>query len=229
MSDLNNPAQPGGQSGDMQRIAHQPMSARVPEKIARGVVATGFLAYLGQQELVLDFLQFISRPPHLVARVVMTPAVAEQFLSVLRENLGRYSSTFGAPPPIAKNPNDKPRPPQEIYDDLKIADDQLCGVYANAVMVGHTPVEFGVDFITSFFPTAAVSARVYLAAPRIPQLIDTLAGLVAQHQRRIPPPPPPAAQHPEPPPVSPASPPPPAVTEPNARPADCFLNPCEYF
>ena len=185
MSDLN-PKPPSNPSDDssMQRIAHQPMSARVPEKIARGVTATGFLAYLGQQELVVDFLQFISRPPHLVARVVMTPAVAEQFLSVLRENLGRYTATFGAPPPIAKNPNDKPRPAQEIYDDLKIQDDQLSGVYANAVMVGHTPAEFGVDFITSFFPTAAVSARVYLAAPRIPQLIETVAGLVQQHHRR---------------------------------------------
>ncbi len=60
----------------------------------------------------------------------------------------------------------------------------MSGVYANAVMVGHTPAEFGVDFITSFFPNASVSARVYLAAPRIPQLIDTLSGLVAQFHRQ---------------------------------------------
>ncbi len=94
MSDSNAPGGPGGAAegggdGGMQRIAHAPMSARVPEKIARGVTATGFLAYLGQQELVLDFLQFIGRPPQLAARVVMTPPVAEQFLNVLRENLSR--------------------------------------------------------------------------------------------------------------------------------------------
>ena len=188
MSDLNNPSPSNPSDPSMQRIAHQPVAARVPEKIARGVVATGFLAYLGPQELVLDFLTFISRPPHLAARVVLSPPVAEQFLNVLRENLSRYASSFGSPPPIPKNPNDKPRPAQEIYDDLKIPDEQLSGVYANAVMVGHTPAEFGIDFITSFFPTASVSARVYLAAPRVTQLIDTLAGLVAQHHRRSTPP-----------------------------------------
>jgi Protein of unknown function (DUF3467) len=191
MSDVNSGGSSGGQGGGevpMQRIAHSPMSARVPERINRGVVATGFLAYLGQQELVVDFLQFIGRPPQLAARVVMTPAVAEQFLAVLRENLSRFTATYGPPPVIAKNPNDKPRPAQEIYDDLKIQDEQLSGVYANAVMIGHTPAEFGLDFITNFFPTAAVSARVYLAAARVPQLIDTVAGLVTQHQRRTSPP-----------------------------------------
>jgi hypothetical protein len=195
MSDEQNSGSTGGQgSGDagMQRIAHAPMSARVPERINRGVVATGFLAYLGQQELVIDFLQFIGRPPQLAARVVMTPNVAEQFLAVLRENLSRFTASFGPPQVLHKNPNDKPRPAQEIYDDLKIQDDQLCGVYANAVMIGHTPAEFGLDFITNFFPTAAVSARVYLAAPRIPQLIDTISGLVSQHQRRSAPPSPPS-------------------------------------
>jgi hypothetical protein len=194
MSDVDNSGSSGGQGSSdspVQRIAHAPMSARVPERINRGVVATGFLAYLGQQELVVDFLQFISRPPLLAARIVMTPTVAEQFLNVLRENLTRYTNSYGPPPVLPKNPNDKPRPAQEIYDDLKIQDDQFSGVYANAVMIGHTPAEFGLDFITNFFPTAAVSARVYLAAPRVPQLIDTLAGLVAQHHRRTAPPTPP--------------------------------------
>ena len=57
---------------------------------------------------------------------------------------------------------EKPRPVQEIYDDLKIPEDVVSGVYANTVMVGHTPVEFGLDFITSFIPHAAVSARVWM-------------------------------------------------------------------
>ena len=62
-------------------------------------------------------------------------------------------------PPVPE----KPRPVQEIYDDLKIPEDVVSGVYANTVMVGHTPVEFGLDFITSFIPHVAwCSARVYL-------------------------------------------------------------------
>ncbi|HUO07136.1 MAG TPA: DUF3467 domain-containing protein [Phycisphaerae bacterium] len=191
MSDANTPGSGGSgkqeNPGEMQRIAHSPMSARVPEKVARGVLATAFLSYFGPQEFVIDFLQLIGRPPQLAARIVMTPAVAEQFIHVLKENLTRYTANYGPPPTIPKNPNDKPRTAQEIYDDLKLPDDQLSGVYANAVLVGHTPAEFGMDFITSFFPTAAVCARVYLSAPRIPQLIETLSGLVAQyHKQRSP-------------------------------------------
>jgi len=153
--------------------------------VARGAIATGFMAFFGPNEFVIDFLQLISRPANLVARVVMAPMVVEQFLAVLRENLSRYQDQFGAPPAMPKPPaNEKPRAPQEIYDDIKIPEDVISGVYANTVMVGHTPVEFGIDFITSFIPHAAVSARVYVAAPRVPQLIDTLSGLLAQYKRQ---------------------------------------------
>jgi hypothetical protein len=183
----------------LQRFAHNPTSARVPEKVARGVTATGFLAFFGPNEFVVDFLQFIARPAHLVARVVMSPAVAEQFLNVLRENLSHYQTQFGTPPTFPKPQGEKPRAAQEIYDDLKISDEALTGVYANTVMVGHTPAEFGIDFITSFIPHAAVSARIYVAAPRVPQLIETLSGLVAQYKRQHGPatPPPPAGGGPQ--------------------------------
>ena len=185
---MSNPApeQPGSEQ-PVQRFAHNPTSARVPEKIARGATATGFMAFFGPNEFVIDFLQLLARPATLVQRVVMSPVVAEQFLAVLRENLSRYTAQFGAPPAMPKGQTpDKPRPPQEIYDDIKIADDILSGVYANTVMVGHSPAEFGIDFITSFIPHASVSARIYVAAPRVPQLIDTLNGLVIQYKRQRP-------------------------------------------
>ena len=176
------------------------LSARIPEKVAKGIVATGFLSYIGPNEVVIDFLQIISRPAHLASRVVLSHAVAEQFLGVLRENLGRYTANFGPPPALPKNPEgQQPRTPQEVYDELKIPDEQLPGVYANACLVGHTPAEFAIDFITTFMPHAVVSARVYLAAPRIPPLIDTLAGVLEKYRRQrqqqqqiqIQPPPPP--------------------------------------
>jgi len=176
------------------------ISARVPEKVAKGIVATGFMSCIGPNEVVIDFLQIIARPAHLASRVVMAPAVAEQFLAVLRENLSRYVSNFGQPPALPKNPPEaQPRSPQEIYDELKIPDDQLHGVYANACLVGHTPAEFAIDFITTFMPHAVVSARIYLAAPRIPPLIDTLTNILEKYHRQrqqqqqiqIQPPPPP--------------------------------------
>jgi hypothetical protein len=202
------PPPPPSNPQEPQPVPQEPrFSARVPERVARGATATGFLAFFGPNEFVIDFLQFLSRPANLVARVVMTPAVAEQFLGVLRENLARFEQQFGAPPAMPKPATpEKPRPVQEIYDDLKIPEDVMSGVYANTVMVGHTPVEFGLDFITSFIPHAAVSARVYVAAPRVPQLIDTLSGLLTQYKKQLqaaqmtpgngmnPPPPPPPPQ-----------------------------------
>jgi hypothetical protein len=175
---MTNPNSPGSNPQS------KPVSARVPEKIARGVVATGFMASFGPNEVVLDFLQFISRPAHLAARVVMTPVVMEQFLAVLRENLGRYTNTFGPPPVLPKHPDDRPRTAQEIYDELKVTDEQLCGVYANAVLVHHTPAEFAMDFITTFFPNAVVSARVYLSSSRMPSLVETLNNVLTQYQRQ---------------------------------------------
>src|ERR1041385_3918157 len=90
MSETPTPPNPG-QPGDQQihRFAHNPTSARVPERVSRGATATGFMAFFGPNEFVIDFLQFISRPANLVARVVMAPVVAEHFLGVLRENLNR--------------------------------------------------------------------------------------------------------------------------------------------
>ncbi len=180
------PPPPPSNPQEPQQVPPEPrFSARVPERVARGATATGFLAFFGPNEFVVDFLQFLSRPANLVARVVMAPAVAEQFLGVLKENLARYEQQFGVPPAMPKPATpEKPRPVQEIYDDLKIPEDVVSGVYANTVMVGHTPVEFGLDFITSFMPHAAVSARVYVAAPRVPQLIDTLSGLIGQYKRQ---------------------------------------------
>ncbi|MCL2647432.1 MAG: DUF3467 domain-containing protein [Phycisphaerales bacterium] len=169
------------------------ISARIPEKVAKGIVATGFMSFVGPNEVVIDFLQIIARPAHLASRVVMTPVVAEQFLAVLRENLSRYTASFGQPPALPKNPEAQPRTPQEIYDELKIPDEQLPGVYANACLVGHTPAEFAIDFITTFMPHAVVSSRVYLAAPRVPPLIDTLSNVLEkyhrQRQQQMPPPP----------------------------------------
>jgi hypothetical protein len=78
---------------------------------------------------------------------------------------------------------------QDIYDDLKIRDEILSGVYANAVMIGHGPHEFSFDFITNFYPHSAVSARVFLAAGQIPRLYESLKGTWEQLRARMQPPP----------------------------------------
>lgn len=172
--------QPG--AGQTQQFQHTPTSARVPEKAARGVFATGVLIIHNPNEFVLDFIQAMGRAT-LVARIVMNPVVAEQLLSTLQENYGRYVNSFGQPPSMPKPPPERPKTAQEIYDELRISDEMLSGVYTNACMVGHTPAEFHVDFMTHFFPHAAVCSRVYIAAPRMPQLIETLGMSVGQWKK----------------------------------------------
>lgn len=210
MTTPNDP-NPQPPQSNTQRIAHNPTSARVPERVTRGVTATGFLAFYSQHEFVVDFLQLLARPPQLAARVIMTAGVAEQFLAVLKDSMLRYEHSFGPAPIMPKSQGERPRTAQEVYDDIKIPDEMLPGVYANAFIIGHTPAEFGIDFITTFFPSATVVSRVYLAAPRIAQLIETLSGLVTQFHRgqqlQATPFPPFSAN----PPAPPSAPPPPAT------------------
>jgi hypothetical protein len=65
-------------------------------------------------------------------------------------------------------------PIADIYDNLKLPDDMLGGVYANMASISHTGSEFCFDFIAQFFPRSAVTARVYMAAPRVPELLSSL-------------------------------------------------------
>jgi hypothetical protein len=145
----------------------------------------------GPSEFIIDFLQTVGRPHRLATRVVIPHALMPQFVEALQKNLDIYRSRFGDPSsPQAPAPPDQRRPtPQELYDDLKLPDEVLSGAYATGVMIGHGATEFGMDFLTSFFPQSAVSARVYLAAGQVPRLLDSLKGAVRQLQERRNPPP----------------------------------------
>src|SRR4030095_16690229 len=136
-------------------------------------------------EFVLDFLQGLSRPPQIVSRVVLPPAVMFQFVSSVRDNLNKFTERFGAPAPLPK-PAQQNRPSiQELYEHFKLPDDLLSGTYANSVLIGHSPSEFLFDFITGFFPTAAVSSRVYLSAQQVPRVLETLTAALGTFQRRF--------------------------------------------
>ena len=161
--------------------------ARVPDHVADGCFSTGAIVMTGPSEFIIDFLQTIGRPHKVSARVIIPHPVMPQFIEALNTNLELYRGRFGDPPsPQAQNQNpDARRPtPQEIYDDLKLPDEVLSGVYANGVMIGHGATEFGLDFLTSFFPQSAVSARVFVAAGQVPRLLDSLRGAVRQLEQR---------------------------------------------
>jgi hypothetical protein len=180
------PQQDGNSGQFNQRIQHAPVTARVPEKVARGVFSTGVIVIDGPYEFVLDFVMGLVQPRQVVARVIMSPVVVEQFIHAIRDNVGKFESRFGKIPDLPK-PSPPPKPPtiQEIYDDLKMQDETHAGSYANAVLMSHGMSEFTFDFITRFFPTAAVAARVFLAAPQVPKLLESLSVSLNRYKQRI--------------------------------------------
>lgn len=186
---MNPPAggPPGNDPGFFtQELQHQQVSARVPEKVNRGVFSTGALIFQGPHEFGIDFVLRMVQPHQVVARVVLPPTLIPSFIGALRENLNRYQAQFGPPPPLPAQPPPNPMPSiEDIYHQLKIPDEILSGVYANAVMVVHTPAEFCFDFITSFYPKSAVSCRVFLAAAQVPGFLNSLTHSYQQYQQKI--------------------------------------------
>ncbi len=205
MIDERPPDEPLPSDGDVpycEEIQHAQVSALVPERVARGVFSTGAVVVQGPHEFILDFLLRMSQPHQVAARVVLPPGVVAQFISALADNLRNYEAKHG-PPFVPNAPgafgqpqaSNAPVSAQELYEQLKLQDDVLSGNYANAVMIGHTPNEFCFDFITTFFPRSAVSCRVFMAAPAVPRLLESLKHSFEKFQqkqsqpRRDPPPP----------------------------------------
>lgn len=199
-----------GQPGE-QPQQNPPLRARVPDHVAGGTFSTGAIVMTGPSEFIVDFLQTIGRPHKVAARVVIPHPVMPQFIEALTTNLDLYRNRFGdpvSPQPQPPNPDARRPSPQEIYDDLKMPDEVLSGTYANGVMIGHGATEFGLDFLTSFFPQSAVSARVFVAAGQVPRLLESLKGAVRQlEQRRQGNPPPGVPPEASPPSLPPDSPP----------------------
>ena len=168
-----------------QDIQFSQVSARVPEKVSPGVHSSGVLLLNGPNEFILDFLQQLVQPPKVAARVVMTPQVLESFARALEENNGLYEQKFGTPPALpAPPPGAKPTPIDELYAQLKLPDEMLAGVYANAVMISHGPSDFVLDFLATFYPRSAVSARVFMSAKQIPPLLGTMRQALRQYHER---------------------------------------------
>jgi hypothetical protein len=152
------------------------LSARVPEKVARGTFSNGVLVIQGGSEFVLDFVLRMNQPHQVTARVVLPSALMPQFIEAVKTNLENYRQAFGAAPTPPPTPQPPPKPPtiEEIYQDLRISDEVLTGVYANSVMIVHSASEFGLEFISNFYPKAVIVARIFLSAPQVPVLLNTL-------------------------------------------------------
>ncbi len=171
------------ESGDqpLERVQASNLTARVPESAGAGVFATGAVVLNSPTEVMIDFVQGVATPRRIAVRVVLPPSVAQQFIDALGMNIARYAETFGAEPrepsPVVVPPDassSQPQPVTDIYDQLKVPDEALGGVYANTVSISHTGSEFHFDFINRCFPRSVVTSRVYMAATRVPGLLGSL-------------------------------------------------------
>jgi hypothetical protein len=202
MSDASHPEnRPGGSRPPerpgfiTQEVQHAQASARVTEKVGRGVFSNGVLVLQGANEFALDFVQRMAQPHQVVARVILPPSVLPSMLAAMGDNLRHYQANFGPPPPLRTPPPPNPPPSvAEIYEGLKLPEELLSGVYANAALISHTQSEFCFDFITNLYPRSAVSCRVFLSAAQVPGLLHSLTQSFQQYQQKLgagPPKPPP--------------------------------------
>lgn len=177
MSEQGAGGTPEPSDGDAQheQVQVPGITARVPASVGYGVVSTGAIIMNGPNAFVLDFLQQMGIPSHLVRRVVVPHQVMPRFIQALDQNLGNYQQRFGQPMTLPKPPASAQRPSiEEFYDSIKVADEELAGHFAEGVMIRHSAAEFCFDFVTQFYPNAAVSSRIFMASPHVPPLLDAL-------------------------------------------------------
>ena len=72
------------------------------------------------------------------------------------------------------NLNAAKQSPLDLYDDIIVPDDIQVGVYANGLIIGHTNSEFKLDFVSNMFPKSVVTSRIFMSAPQLIRLLDTL-------------------------------------------------------
>jgi len=168
------------------QVRHNQLSARVPEHVARGVFSTGAIVLVGNNEFIMDFVVRMAQPHQVATRVTSPHAVMTQLIGAIKTNLAKYRDRFGDLPEMPKGDPSAHRPTiDEVYDELKLPDEQLSGVYANAVMISHSPAEFCFDFITHFYPKSSVSGRVYVSAAQVPRLLDAISHTYEEFKKRV--------------------------------------------
>ena len=153
----------------IQSIVH---SSRVAARvILPPKVAEQFTAALG--EALGKYAQSFGGPPADPARQAAQKAAQQGQPAAAGANPDQPGAA-GQPAGAAANAPRQEPPIADIYEHLKLPDEMLGGSYANVVSITHTASEFCFDFIAQVFPRSAVTARVYMAAARTPELLASL-------------------------------------------------------
>ncbi|MBA61069.1 MAG: hypothetical protein CMJ76_01775 [Planctomycetaceae bacterium] len=101
---------------------------------------------------------------------------AEDLTSEQLVGIGESGATVG-------NDNSEPSA-QDVYDDIRLEPEVENGVYANALMIGHSASEFKLDFIANLYPKSIVTSRIFLSAPQLMRVLQSMKRTYSQFVAR---------------------------------------------
>lgn len=173
-------------SDEIERIHHNPPTALIPDKVGMGLFSTEVVVFHGENEVSIDFIQGIAKPYRMVRRVIMSNYVAKTFFEVLKNELSVKKSKNSSYVENLKNKNDdfleknqdeneenyeKNEKVDDIYNNLKLENDELNGFYANKVLINYGKDSFCLDFISNIYPKSIVTSRIFVTNSTIFELL----------------------------------------------------------
>ncbi|MCH2211505.1 MAG: DUF3467 domain-containing protein [Fuerstiella sp.] len=161
-----------------------------PQQVAARVILPPAVVRQFLQALAENITKYESRFGAIVLPTAQPPAAPATFEQpgITKAPAVSSESTAGSG---VQSPETTKHSAEDLYDHLRLSEEVMSGQYANAVMIGHTASEFSFDFIATFYPRSVVVQRVFLSAPNVPRLRDSLAQSFEQFLRRTGNPPPP--------------------------------------
>jgi len=171
------------------------LSVKVPDRLLPGVYANQMIIRHTREEFLIDFLNRFPPEGVVTARVIVSPGHLKRMIGALGDNLRRYETTHGpvlrAGAPSGSSDDDRGRSPdggqgtpasgptasaQPPLKQIKakVPERVLAGVYANQMVVSHSPEEFLIDFVNIFPPEGVVTARVFVSPDQIKRMIGAL-------------------------------------------------------
>jgi hypothetical protein len=157
---------------------------RIDSLIKPGAYSTGLAVIHSQEEFMLDFINGISAPPLVAARIIVTSQQLKRILGVLRENIRLYEEAFGVIPAMAANASSKNTNAGDLYAQLYVPDELLGGSYSNAMTSRYTRDIFILDFMTKFPPHVKVVSRLLISTQQIRSISGAIEDNIAQYEKR---------------------------------------------
>jgi hypothetical protein len=80
---------------ETKRTEQPPVQINTGDEISRGRYSNTLLVAHGPEEFIMDWLLQSPNGPHLISRIIVTPAHMKRIVKALQENLENYERSFG--------------------------------------------------------------------------------------------------------------------------------------